>query len=209
MVLVGFEARRSQIEGDPTDQIPPTCCPQGGREVRLAFSDALIVTNHFDPEMAMLADRHYSRRTIGARQFLYSGRKLVIRDALGDVLFGWLYPDEDKRMDGQKGYNCAIFRNESPRQASDIILECERLAFEKWGPNRLYTYIDPAKTKVIISSFDRPLWGIRKGERIVGYCYRRAGWKPRLHKNGKPHTSKAGQWLFIKPYRVPQGAENG
>jgi hypothetical protein len=26
--------------------------------MRLDFSDALIVTNHFDPEMAMLADRH-------------------------------------------------------------------------------------------------------------------------------------------------------
>jgi hypothetical protein len=166
--------------------------------VRLKFSEALIITNHFDPEMAMLADRHYSRRTVGARQFLYSGRKLVIRDAPGDVLFGWLYPDESMRMDGQKGYICAIFRNESIRKASEIILECERLAFEKWGPNRLYTYIDPAKTKVIVSSFDRPLWGIRKGDRIVGYCYRRAGWKPLVWKNGKQRMSQKGQHLFVK-----------
>src|SRR6185503_18190417 len=94
------------------------CCSRvlaegGAGGMRLAFTDELIVTNHFDPEMAMLADRHYSRRTVGARQFLYSGRKLVIRDAAGDVLFGWLYPDESMRMDGQRGYNCAIFRNES------------------------------------------------------------------------------------------------
>jgi hypothetical protein len=169
--------------------------------MKLAFSDALIVTNHFDPEMAMLADRHYSRRTVGARQFLYSGRKLVIRDALGSVLFAWLYPDPSMRMDGQTGYNCAIFRNESARRASDIILECERLAFEKWGPDRLYTYIDPAKTAVILSTFDRPKWGIRMGERIVGYSYRRAGWKPLVWKNGKPRVSKAGQHLFVKMYR--------
>jgi hypothetical protein len=166
--------------------------------VRLAFSSDLIVTNGFDPEMAMLADRHYSRCTIGARQFLYSGRKLVIRDAAGDVLFGWMYPDETMRMDGQKGYNCAIFRNESSRKSSEIILECERLAFEKWGPNRMYTYIDPNKTRIKIALRNYPKWGIRKGESVVGRCYREAGWKPRLFKNGKPHLSTAGQWLFVK-----------
>ena len=177
--------------------------------MRLEFSDALIVTNHFDPEMAMLADRHYSRRTVGARQFLYSGRKLVIRDARGDVLFGWLYPDEDKRMDGQKGYNCAIFRNESHRKAHEIILECERLAFEKWGPNRLYTYIDPAKTATITAlrnypdraDKNMPPHGIRKGDRVVGAVYRRAGWKPLVWKNGKQRVSQAGQWLFVKIYK--------
>jgi hypothetical protein len=156
--------------------------------MRFAFSDELIKTNHFDPEMAMLADRHYSRRTVGARQFLYSGRKLVIRDAAGDVLFGWMYPEEDKRMDGQKGYNCAIFRNESARKSSEIILECEKMAFDKWGPNRLYTYIDPAKTRTIKCH----------GKRAVGFCYLKAGWKPLVHKNGKPHLSKAGQHLLVK-----------
>lgn len=158
----------------------------------LPFSDGLIKTTQFDGEMSMLADRHYSRRTVGARQFLYSGRKLVLRNTEGTVLFGWLWPDDDKRMDGQTGYNCAIFRNESPRPASEIILEAEMMAFAKWGPNRLYTYVDPAKTRTIKY----------RGERIVGFCFRKAGWKPRLHKNGQPHLSQAGQWLFIKPWRA-------
>lgn len=158
--------------------------------MRLPFTNDLIVTNHFDPEMAMLADRHYSRRTVGARQFLYSGRKLVIRDAAGDVLFAWLYPDPTMRMDGQIGYNCAIFRNESTRRSSEIILECERLAFEKWGPNRLYTYVDPEKTKTIM----------RRGKRIVGFSYRKAGWKPLVWKNGQTRISKAGQHLLVKLY---------
>jgi hypothetical protein len=168
--------------------------------MRLAFDNSLIRTTHFDGEMSLLADRHYSRRTVGARQFLYSGRKLVLRDAEGLILFGWMWPDDDKRMDGQTGYNCAIFRNESNRKAHEIILEAEKLAFEKWGPNRLYSYIDPAKTAVITALRNYRKWGIRKGERIVGFCYRKAGWKPRLRKNGKPYLSKAGQWLFIKPY---------
>lgn len=153
-----------------------------------AENEGLVRTNHFDAEMSMLADRHYSRRTVGARQFLYSGRKLVLRDRDGLVLFAWLYPDPAMRIDGQTGYNCAIFRNESNRKASEIILEAEAAAFEKWGPNRLYTYIDPAKTKTIK----------RHGKRVIGWSYLKAGWKPLVHLNGKPRVSKAGQHLFVK-----------
>ena len=141
----------------------------------LPFHDGLFVTNHFDQECRVLADRHYSRRTVGARQFLNSGRKLVLRDALGDVVFGWLYPLPELRMDGQDGYNCAIFRNESARRSSDIIREAEAAAVEKWGPNRFYTYVDPAK--------------IRSSN--PGYCFQCAGWK-------KIGRSKHGLILLAK-----------
>jgi hypothetical protein len=138
--------------------------------MRLPFTSGLMITTHFDPEMAALADRHYSRRTIGARQFLYSGRKLVLRDALGEVLFAWMYPDPALRMDSQVGYNNAIFRNESKRLSSDIILEAERFAFAKWGPNRLYTFID----------------GDRIRSSNPGYCFKRAGWTSAgMTKGGK------------------------
>jgi len=70
---------------------------------------------------------------IGARQFCYSGRKLVLRNTEGTVLFVWMYPDEDKRMDDQIGYNCAMFRNESERRSSDIIRGAEYHAVAKWG----------------------------------------------------------------------------
>ena len=138
--------------------------------VILPFTDGLIRTTHFDQECRQLADRHYSRRTIGAKQFAYSGRKLVLRDCLGDVLFVWMYPDETMRMDGQRGYNCAMFRNESQRKSSDIILEAERWAFEKWGQNRMYTYVDPSRIKSV----------------NPGYCFKVAGWTfVGLSKNGK------------------------
>jgi hypothetical protein len=133
-------------------------------------------TTHFDDECRQLADRHYSRRTVGARQFLYSGRKLVLRDADGLVLFAWMYPDPAMRMDGQVGYNNALFRNESTRRSSDIILEAERLAVEKWGPNRAYTYIDPGK----IASVN------------PGYCFKCAGWTfVRRSAEGKHLLEKA------------------
>jgi hypothetical protein len=56
-------------------------------------------------------------------------------------------------------------------------------------------YIIP---KAIEALRDYPQWGIRKGERIVGFSYRKAGWKPMIHKDGTPRLSQAGQWLFVK-----------
>jgi len=38
--------------------------------MRLAFTYARIVTNYFDPDVATLADRRNSPRTVGVRQFL-------------------------------------------------------------------------------------------------------------------------------------------
>lgn len=127
----------------------------------LPFWEGLVKTAPFDPEMAALADRHYSRRNVGARQFCYSGRKLVLRNTEGTILFAWMWPDEDKRMDKQTGYNCSIFRNESARLSSDIILEAEDHAIKKWGRNRFYTYIDPSKI----------------ASRNPGYCFKRAGYQ--------------------------------
>ena len=141
----------------------------------LPLTEGLVRTTHFDDEMRQLADRHYSRRTIGARQFTYSGRKLVLRDTAGMVLFVWMYPDPTMRMDGQIGYNNAIFRNESERLSSDIILEAEAAAFVKWGPNRLYTYIDAEKVRSV----------------NPGYCFKVAGWK-------YAGRSKGGKHLLVK-----------
>ena len=79
------------------------------------------------------------------------------------------------RMDGQTGYNCSICRNESTRRSSDIILEAETLAFDKWGPNRLYTYVDPRKIKSV----------------NPGYCFKVAGWRfVRLSKSGQHLLAK-------------------
>jgi hypothetical protein len=148
----------------------------------LPFNDDLIITTHFDPEMAALADRHYSRRTPGARQFLYSGRKIVIRNSQGTILFGWVWADDDKRMDGQVGYNCAIFRNESRELSSKIILTCEDIARSKWGANRMFTYVDPRKIRSV----------------NPGYCFKQAGWVNARNADGTIRTSKDGKHLLIK-----------
>jgi hypothetical protein len=115
-------------------------------------NDKLIVTDQFDQEMRLFADRHYSRSasSVGKARFIPGCRNLVIRNVAGTVLFTWTYPRAELRQDNQTGYICVTFRNESPQRSSDIILECEALAIQKWGPNRFYTYVDLQESKVLI-----------------------------------------------------------
>src|SRR5208282_1201288 len=126
----------------------------------LKFSDALVRVGKFDVEACLLADRHYSRQKPGTNQFMPPGRTMVLRSAEGDVVFGWLW--QEKRDDGQAGYNCSIFRNESQRRSSEIILEAESRAVAEWGANRGFTYIDPESINNKINP---------------GYCFKCAGWQ--------------------------------
>jgi hypothetical protein len=121
----------------------------------------LVPTSHYDQECRILADRHYNRQSPGAPQFAGNGPKLVLRDAAGLVVWVWLN-ERQPRWDGQTGYYCQTFRNESARQSSSIIIDAERHAIDKWGPGRMFTYVDPGK--------------IRSSN--PGYCYLMAGWHP-------------------------------
>lgn len=126
----------------------------------LSFTDGLVRVKKFDLESCLLADRHYSRQKVGSNQFMPPGRTMVLRSAAGDVVFGWLW--QNKRDDKQDGYNCSIFRNESTRLSSDIILEAEGMVTKEWGPSRGFTYVDP---------------GSVRHKRDPGRCFLRAGWR--------------------------------
>lgn len=125
----------------------------------LPYTTGLMRTNKFDAECAALADQHYSRRksSIGSPQFMPPGKTMILRDAEGQIVFGWLH--QQNRDDGQEGYNCSIFRNTSTRLSSEIIQEAEAIAWETWGPARLFTYVDRKNVK------GNP-----------GYCFKKAGW---------------------------------
>jgi hypothetical protein len=126
----------------------------------LKFNDELVRVGKFDIEACLLADRHYSRQKPGTNQFMPPGRTMVLRSCEGDVVFGWLW--QQKRDDSQDGYNCSIFRNESGRLSSDIILEAERKVIAEWGANRGFTYIDQESIS---------------NKRNPGYCFKVAGWQ--------------------------------
>lgn len=154
----------------------------------LPFSDCLVRVGKLDVESAALAYRHYSRQTVGSPQFMPPGKTMVLRNNEGTIVFGWLH--QEIRDDHQEGYNCSIFRNESGRLSSDVILEAERAVYGAWGRNRLFSYVDPSALRPAAHKYRKP--------KIPGKCFFAAGWKVRIHKNGRPHVSTNGLWLFVK-----------
>ena len=133
------------------------------------------ISHKYDVAGAALADRHYSRRKIGAPQFCPPGQTLVLVTPDGDAVFAWWRPHPAsglKAMNGLDGWTCTIFRNESARRSSELILEAEAILRERHdcGPDGLITYVD---TKKVRSS-------------NPGFCFQRAGWsKTGWAKKGK------------------------
>ncbi len=115
-----------------------------------------------------LADRHYSRQTVGAVDFMASGKTWVLfaeHEDRSRAVWGCI-----QNMDpvGAVRFRCSIFRNETPWLSSDLIRTATRITQERWvrkfgwgGEPRLTTEIDPNKTR-------------RK--RDPGRCFRKAGW---------------------------------
>jgi hypothetical protein len=120
-----------------------------------------------DPRVVGLYSRHYSsaknNKTVAhwlATGITAPGETITLLTADGSALFVWLkqkYVDND-----QTGVNCAVFRNEGSELSSNLILEAEQIAWERWAGERLYTYVDP---------------GAVRPKRDPGRCFIRAGWK--------------------------------
>jgi hypothetical protein len=107
-------------------------------------------------------DRHYSRHHYKdgrkPRQFVGPGFKMVLLTVDCQALFVWRkFIDKS----GQKGINCAVFRNESSLLSSDLILQAESLAMERWPGERFYTYVNPRKIR----------------STNPGFCFLKAGWQ--------------------------------
>lgn len=114
--------------------------------------------------------RHYSARFNAnkPRQRINGGRNqsfvgwgdyLALMTPLCDALFVW--KNYVVGRDGQAGVVCSVFRNESQYRSSDLILEAERWAREKWGNVRFYTYVDAAAVRSV----------------NPGFCFKAAGWR--------------------------------
>ena len=135
-----------------------------------SLSDGLFRVSPGDLGVRALADRHYTRKHPGKGTWWSPALTLCLTNAERTVVFAWQWPKTEFRRDGQEGYNCVLFRNESERLASDIILEAEAMVVATWGPGRAYTYVDAIK----IQSSN------------PGYCYLKAGWmRIGISKSGK------------------------
>lgn len=86
-------------------------------------------TTKFDKSCAALADRHYSRRTIGSPQFMPPGQTIVLVTEDGLAAWGWWRPHPTSgivSMNNMDGWTCSFFRNEGPTLSSLLVLQAER-----------------------------------------------------------------------------------
>lgn len=136
-----------------------------------------------DPRLYALYKRHYSYqkgakwRRPGNTECSGPGSPLCLLTVPGDAGFIWL-KNTAERYDGQTGIACTLFRNEGPYRASELILEAEQLAWQRWPGARLFTYVDPRRVRTA----------------NPGYVFLRARWK-------RVGESKSGLLLFEKRSR--------
>lgn len=129
----------------------------------LPLSDAAwIEVRDGDNTARELFHRHYSYKPYRDGRdpalFVGPGEKLVLLTPDAMALFVWR---KFISGDGQQGINCAVFRNEGGRLASELIEEADRIAWERWPGERHYTYVNPRKVR----------------SANPGYCFLKAGWR--------------------------------
>jgi len=120
------------------------------------------LTRDGDKTLLRLYERHYSayRYRDGRKrsQFVGPGEKVVLRTSAGDAMFVWRKFIDDS---GQKGINCAVFRNESQHRSSELIRQADAIADCLWAGERHYTYVDSTAVR----------------SRNPGFCFLMAGWR--------------------------------
>ncbi|WP_052098089.1 hypothetical protein [Paenibacillus stellifer] len=116
-----------------------------------------------DDSCRQLADRHYSRQTVGALQFTRPGDNLVLRTPLGNAFWvTW----RGIRDDGLDAWECTHFRNEAPSMylSSNMIRAAVAATLAEWGPpppDGIITYVDADKVR----------------SRNPGCCFKAAGFR--------------------------------
>lgn len=126
------------------------------------------VVAKFNRHAVALADRHYSRRKVGAPQFMPPGQTVVLLTEDARAVFGWWRPHPDSgivAMNRRDGWTCTIFRNEGAGRSSDLILAAEQALYASGhsiGADGLLTYV----------------WDRKVASSNPGYCFKCAGWRP-------------------------------
>lgn len=129
-------------------------------------------------------DRHYSRRRYadGRRpvNFVGPGFKLVLLTADARAVFVWR---KFRSMDEQEGINCAVFRNEGPARASDLVREADAIADARWPGERHYTYVNDRRVR---------------RSRTPGRCFLKAGWRYVKDPSGQRARTKRQRLLILE-----------
>lgn len=147
-----------------------------------------------DPRARALADRHYNRQKVGAKQFVPPGRCLVLLTADAGALWVTSWPFGEYVLHRWPGaWMCSAFRRESGPRASDLIVEAVAATRGEFGEPPeigMVTFIDRDEVKPTMV----------RGEPVWGWTYLKAGFEP----DGE---TKAGLLAFrLRPERMPPAA---
>lgn len=178
--------------------------PQGYQEIGLTHW-LLAESGAFDRVGCALADKHYSRRKVGAPQFMPPGQRfaLITRD-MGAV-WGWWRPHPSsgiRAMNGLDGWTCAIFRRAYGPRASELVIDAERALVAQGhtcGPSGMLTYVWDAKVESVNPGYSYK----QAGWHIAGRCSECRGMRARSADNKKTLLHKpfalAGIWPESQP----------
>ena len=120
------------------------------------------LSHRADPSARRIADRHYSRQSIGAKQFVPPGRCLVLVRDDAYWVSSWPYAEYVKHAWAGLVV-CSAFRNEGDVLSSTLIrhaLACTRWKWPDLPSGGMVTFVNEDKVR-------------RK--RDPGRCFRRAG----------------------------------
>ena len=137
-----------------------------------------IVGQDAEIELRAMYERHYScyfyKDKRQPAKFVGPGEPIVLTTPKRDALFVWR-KFKDEIQPPQAGICCAIFRNESSVQASDLIREADAIADFCWPGERHYTTVRREAVK----------------SRNPGWCFICAGWS-------RCGVSKGGLLIFAR-----------
>jgi hypothetical protein len=127
------------------------------------------LSHRADKRAAALADRHYTRQSVGSAQFVPPGRCLVLLTPDATALWVTSWPKAEYVKHAWAGaWICSLFRNEAPERylSSELIRDAvaaTRGFFGKPPSLGLVTFVDPGRIRA---------------KRDPGRCYRKAGFHP-------------------------------
>lgn len=138
------------------------------------------IVGRTDKRARELADRHYSRQTIGATEFCPPGNNIVLIVQSGDTASAlWVSHRPDPRanlakprQDGFSYWDNPYFRNESGILSSELIIQALAITRYIWKDDYLpcdgfHSFVNP--------KFVKPIK--RHGELFYGYCFYCAGFR--------------------------------
>ena len=144
-----------------------------------------------DPLALALADRHYSRQSVGSNNMMPPGRCIVL---VGDQCVWGSSLQKYVMHEWAGAIVCTIFRNEGQILSSVLILEAVAITSWKWQiPEQgMITFVN--KSKVI-------------GKRDFGYCFLKAGFNKIGHTKSGLVALHLARDSFPEPFNPTNQTE--